>query len=211
MLERMRAVEDRSEELDRMMADPEIAVDYSRIQELAKEQAQLRDVVELSRELRAIESEANDLEMMLREESDPELAELAREELSELETRRENTEQALKLALIPKDPNDDKNVIVEIRAGTGGDEAGLFAADLYRMYNRYAQRRNWKTEVIDLNETGIGSVKEVVFEVKGRGAYSRLKHESGVHRVQRVPVTESSGQDSYVGGDRRSAARSRGS
>lgn len=194
MLERMRAVEDRSEELDRMMADPEIAVDYSRIQELAKEQAQLRDVVELSRELRAIESEANDLEMMLREESDPELTELAREELAELETRQENTEQALKFALIPKDPNDDKNVIVEIRAGTGGDEAGLFAADLYRMYNRYAQRRNWKTEVIDLNETGIGSVKEVVFEVKGRGAYSRLKHESGVHRVQRVPVTESSGR-----------------
>ena len=122
------------------------------------------------------------------------MAELAREELSELETRRESTEQALKLALVPKDPNDDKNVIVEIRAGTGGDEAGLFAADLYRMYSRYAQRRSWKTEVIDLNETGIGSVKEIVFEVKGRGAYSRLKHESGVHRVQRVPVTESSGR-----------------
>lgn len=194
MLERMRAVEDRSEELDRLMADPEIAVDYSRIQELAKEQAQLREVVELSRELRAIESEANDLQMLLREESDPELTELAREELSELETRRDDTEQALKFALIPKDPNDEKNVIVEIRAGTGGDEAGLFAADLYRMYNRYAQRRSWKTEVIDLNETGIGSVKEIVFEVKGRGAYSRLKHESGVHRVQRVPVTESSGR-----------------
>lgn len=194
MLERMRAVEDRSEELDRMMADPEIAVDYSRIQDLAKEQAQLREVVEMSRELRAIGSEANDLEMMLREESDPELTEMAREELAELETRRETTEQALKFALIPKDPNDDKNVIVEIRAGTGGDEAGLFAADLYRMYSRYAQRRSWKTEVIDLNETGIGSVKEIVFEVRGKGAYSRLKHESGVHRVQRVPVTESSGR-----------------
>ena len=194
MLERMRAVEDRSEELDRLMADPEIATDYSRIQELAKEQAQLREVVELSRGLRAIESEANDLEMMLRDESDPELAELAREELAELDMRMNNTEQALKVALIPKDPNDEKNVIVEIRAGTGGDEAGLFAADLYRMYNRYAQRRSWKTEVIDLNETGIGSVKEIVFEVKGRGAYSRLKHESGVHRVQRVPVTESSGR-----------------
>ena len=194
MLERMKAVEDRSEELDRMMADPEIAADYSRIQDLAKEQAQLRDVVVLSRELRAIESESDDLREMLRDESDPELTELAREELSELETRHENTEQALKLALIPKDPNDDKNVIVEIRAGTGGDEAGLFAADLYRMYSRYAQRRSWKTEVIDLNETGIGSVKEIVFEVKGKGAYSRLKHESGVHRVQRVPVTESSGR-----------------
>ena len=194
MLERMRAVEDRSEELDRLMADPEIAADYSRVQDLAKEQAQLREVVDLSRELRAILSEASDLEMMLREESDPELTELAREELAELATRREITEQALKLALVPKDPNDDKNVIVEIRAGTGGDEAGLFAGDLYRMYSRYAQRRSWKTEVIDLNETGIGSVKEIVFEVKGRGAYSRLKHESGVHRVQRVPVTESSGR-----------------
>ncbi len=194
MLERMKAVEERSEELDRMMADPEVASDYSRIQELAKEQSQLRQVVELSRELRAIQTEASDLQVMLREESDPEFAELAREELDELETRREKTEGALKLALIPKDPNDAKNVIVEIRAGTGGDEAGLFAADLYRMYNRYAQRRNWKTEVIDLNETGIGALKEIVFEVKGRGAYSRLKHESGVHRVQRVPVTESSGR-----------------
>ena len=194
MLERMRAVEGRSEDLDRMMADPEIAADYSRVQELAKEQAQLREVVELSREMRAIESESNDLQTMLRDESDPEMAELAREELAELETRWERAEQTLKLALVPKDPNDDKNVIVEIRAGTGGDEAGLFAADLYRMYNRYAQRRSWKTEVIDLNETGIGSVKEIVFEVKGRGAYSRLKHESGVHRVQRVPVTESSGR-----------------
>ena len=194
MLERMRAVEERSEELDRMMGDPEIAVDYSRVQELAKEQAQLREVVELSRELRAIDSESDDLQAMLREETDPEMAELAREELAELDIRRENAEQALKLALIPKDPNDDKNVIVEIRAGTGGDEAGLFAADLYRMYSRYAQRRSWKTDVIDLNETGIGSVKEIVFEVRGRGAYSRLKHESGVHRVQRVPVTESSGR-----------------
>ena len=209
MLERMRAVEDRSEELDRLMADPEIAADYSRVQDLAKEQAQLREVVELSRELRAIESESDDLRMMLREESDPELSELAREELAELETRWEDTEQALKLALVPKDPNDDKNVIVEIRAGTGGDEAGLFAGDLYRMYSRYAQRRNWKTEVIDLNETGIGSVKEIVFEVKGRGAYSRLKHESGVpqgtasagHRVER--------QDTHVGGDRGGAAGGR--
>ncbi len=194
MLERMQSVEDRYEELDRLMSDPEGAADYMRIQELAKEQAQLRDVVGLSRGLRSLESEISDVQGMLRQESDEDLAELAREELTELEARREETEQDLKLALIPKDPNDEKNVIVEIRAGTGGDEAGLFAADLYRMYNRYAQRQKWKTEVIDLNETGIGAVKEVVFEVKGRGAYSRLKHESGVHRVQRVPVTESSGR-----------------
>ena len=194
MLERMQKVEDRFEELDRLMADPEVAVDYTRIQELAIEQAQLRTVVGLSREMRSMDAEIGDLRSMLADETDVELTELARSELDELQVRREKTELDLKLALVPKDPNDDKNVIVEIRAGTGGDEAGLFAADLYRMYSRYAQRQNWKTEVIDLNETGIGAVKEIVFEVRGRGAYSRLKHESGVHRVQRVPVTESSGR-----------------
>ena len=194
MLERMKSVEERFDELNRLMADPEVAADYARIQEFAKEQAQLREVVGLSRELRDIDSEASDLQEMLREEADQELAEMAREELAELESRRESAEQGLKLALIPRDPNDEKNVIVEIRAGTGGDEAGLFAADLYRMYNRYAQRQNWKTEVIDLNETGIGAFKEIVFQVKGKAAYSRFKHESGVHRVQRVPVTESSGR-----------------
>ena len=194
MLERMRAVEDRFEELDRMMADPEVASDYTRVQDMAKEQANLRDVVGLTRELRAIDAEVGDLRAMLREGTDEDIAQLAREEMAELESRRERTELDLKLALVPKDPNDQKNVIVEIRAGTGGDEAGLFAADLYRMYSRYAQRHDWKTDVIDLNETGIGAVKEIVFEVRGRGAYSRLKHESGVHRVQRVPATESSGR-----------------
>jgi peptide chain release factor 1 len=192
MLERMRAVEDRFEELDRMMADPDVAADYTRVQEMAKEQANLRNVVSLARELREIDAEVGDVRAMLREESDDEIAQLAREEMAELESRRERTELELKLALVPKDPNDEKNVIVEIRAGTGGDEAGLFAADLYRMYSRYAQRQHWKTDVIDMNETGIGAVKAIVFKVKGKGAYSRLKHESGVHRVQRVPVTESS-------------------
>ena len=176
------------------MADPDIAVDYTRIERLAREQAQIRDVVELSRAARSLASEMDDLREMLREESDAELAELAREEIAELSARYEATERDLKLALVPKDPNDEKNVIVEIRAGTGGDEAGLFAADLYRMYTRYAQRQRWNADVVDINETGIGALKEVVFEVKGKGAYSRLKHESGVHRVQRVPVTESSGR-----------------
>lgn len=194
MLERMRKVEGRFEELDRMMADPDVASDYARVETLAKERAQLSEVVRLAREMRAIDSETAGLRTILNDESDEELAEMAREEMVALESRRESAESALKLALVPKDPNDDKNVIVEIRAGTGGDEAGLFAADLYRMYSRYAQRRSWKTEVIDLNETGIGSVKEIVFEVRGRGAYSRLKRESGVHRVQRVPATESSGR-----------------
>ena len=194
MLERMRIVEDRFEELDRLMADPEVVVDYTRVGKLARERAQLRGVVGLSRGLRSLESEIEDLRTMLHDEGDEEMAELAREELSQLEVQRVQTELDLKLALVPKDPNDDKNVIVEIRAGTGGDEAGLFAADLYRMYSRYAQRRKWNVDVIDLNETGIGAFKEIVFEVKGQGAYSRLKHESGVHRVQRVPVTESSGR-----------------
>ena len=194
MLERMRTIEERYDEIDRLISDPEVAVDYTRVERLAKEQAQLRQVVELSRELRSIDSEIESLRTLLRDESDDEIVELAREEISELEPRREKTELDLKLALVPKDPNDDKNVIVEVRAGTGGDEAGLFAADLYRMYTRYAQRQSWRTEVVDLNETGIGALKEVVFEVKGKGAYSRLKHESGVHRVQRVPVTESSGR-----------------
>ena len=194
MLERMKKVEDRFEELDRMMAQPEIAADYTRVEALARERAQLSEVVGVAREIRSIDAESAGLRAMLRDESDDELAEMAREELAALQSRRESAETALKLALVPKDPNDDKNVIVEIRAGTGGDEAGLFAADLFRMYARYAQRRAWKTDVIDLNETGIGSVKEIVFEVRGRGAYSRLKRESGVHRVQRVPVTESSGR-----------------
>ena len=176
------------------MSDPEVVVDYTQVEQLAREQAQLRAVVGLSRGLRSLESEIDGLRTMLRDESDEEMVELAREELSDLEAQRERTELDLKLALVPKDPNDDKNVIVEIRAGTGGDEAGLFAADLYRMYSRYAQRQSWGTEVIDLSETGIGAVKEIVFEVKGKGAYSRLKHESGVHRVQRVPATESSGR-----------------
>jgi peptide chain release factor 1 len=119
---------------------------------------------------------------------------MARDEMSQLEEQKELVESKLKMALLPRDPNDQKNVIMEIRAGTGGDEAGLFAADLFRMYSRYAQRRGWKTEVIDANETGLGAIKEIVFQVKGDGAYSQLKHESGAHRVQRVPVTESSGR-----------------
>ena len=194
MLERVKKVEERFDEIDRMMAQPEIAADYTRVEALARERAQLSAVVGVAREIRSIDAEADGLRAMLREESDGELAEMARDELADLAARRESAETALKRALVPKDPNDDKNVIVEIRAGTGGDEAGLFAADLYRMYARYAQRRAWKTEVIDLNETGIGAVKEIVFEVRGGGAYSRLKRESGVHRVQRVPATESSGR-----------------
>jgi peptide chain release factor 1 len=173
------------------MADPEVAVDYTRIQVLSKEQASIKKLVELARQYRQLNGDIADVKTMIREESDEDMTALAREELGELEERLEKVEASLRIELIPKDPNDGKNVIMEIRAGTGGDEAGLFAADMFRMYTRYAQRNGWKTDVIDANQTGLGAIKEIVFEVKGKEAYSRLKYESGVHRVQRIPVTES--------------------
>ena len=194
MQERLEAIEDRYDELDGLMADPEVAADYTHIQKLAKEQATIRTIVELSREFRDVQTQLDDVRALLREESDGDMIALAREEEAELLANIERIESDLRIELIPKDPNDEKNVILEIRAGTGGDEAGLFASDLYRMYTRYAQRNGWQTEVIDVNQTGLGAIKEIVFELRGNGAYSRLKHESGGHRVQRVPVTESSGR-----------------
>lgn len=194
MQDRLTEIEGRYDEIDRLLADPEVVTDYQRVQSLAKEQATLRNLVTLTREHRKLLSDIDETRTMMHEESDAELAELAKEELEELEARSQQVEADLRVELTPKDPNDEKDVIVEIRAGAGGDEAGLFASDLYRMYTRYAQRQNWKVEVIDANETGLGSLKEIVFQLKGKGAYSRLKNESGVHRVQRVPVTESSGR-----------------
>ena len=194
MLDRLESVERRYAELDTLMADPQVSADYTRIQALAKEQASIRTLVDLSRQYRAVLRQIEDAQSLMREETDADMAALAREEEQELQADKERVEAELRLALIPKDPNDEKNVILEIRAGAGGDEAGLFASDLYRMYTRYAQRNGWHTEVIDVNQTGLGAIKEIVFELRGRGAYSRLKHESGGHRVQRVPVTESSGR-----------------
>ena len=194
MLDRLASLERRFGEIEGLLADPEISADYSRIQDLLKEQASMRTLVGLSREYRSISGQIEDARAMLRAESDHEMTSLAKEELSQLEPRLEQLEKELRLALIPRDPNDEKNVIMEIRAGTGGDEAGLFAADLYRIYTRYAQRKRWGVEVIDANESGLGAIKEIVFQVKGKNAYSRLKHESGVHRVQRIPLTESSGR-----------------
>ena len=194
MLDRLASLERRFDQIEGLLADPEISADYSRIQDLLKEQALMRNLVALSREYRSILGQIEDARAMLRAESDHEMTSLAREELSQLEPRLEQLEKELRLALIPRDPNDEKNVIMEIRAGTGGDEAGLFAADLYRIYTRYAQRKRWGVEVVDANESGRGAIKEIVFQVKGKNAYSRLKHESGVHRVQRIPVTESSGR-----------------
>tara|TARA_B100001765_G_scaffold188640_1_gene134533 strand:- start:1229 stop:2179 length:951 start_codon:yes stop_codon:yes gene_type:complete len=154
----------------------------------------MREVVELAREYREVIKEISDLRDMLRSESDPDILSLAKDEHATLEGKKEEAEERLRMALVPKDPNDDKNVIIEIRAGTGGEEAGLFASNLYRMYSRLAQRLNWNLEIIDSNSTGIGGLKEITFQVRGDQAYSKLKHESGVHRVQRVPTTESSGR-----------------
>ena len=150
--------------------------------------------MELAREYREVIKEISDLRDMLRSESDPDILSLAKDEHATLEGKKEEAEERLRMALVPKDPNDDKNVIIEIRAGTGGEEAGLFASNLYRMYSRLAQRLNWNLEIINSNSTGIGGLKEIIFQVRGDQAYSKLKHESGVHRVQRVPTTESSGR-----------------
>ena len=194
MLNKLVTIEDKYAEIERLLADPDVSTDYGRVQKLAKELAQLKDVVSLSRQYRAASGAAEELRVISRDESDRELAIMAREELVELEQQKEKLESQLRVALLPRDPNDEKNVIVEIRAGTGGEEAGLFAADIYRMYARYAQRNGWKLDVINSNETGLGSMKEIIFQISGKGAYSRLKHESGVHRVQRIPVTESGGR-----------------
>ena len=194
MIDKLITIEKRYAEIDQLLSDPEVSAEYSRVEILAKEQASIKKLVSFSREYRKVVQELEDVRAMVRDEPDPELATLAREELAGLEARKEAVEEQIKLALLPRDPNDQKSVIIEIRAGTGGEEAGLFAADLYRMYSRYAQRMAWALDVVDANETGLGSIKEIVFQVKGDGAYSRLKHESGTHRVQRVPVTESSGR-----------------
>ena len=194
MIDRIASFEERYEELNQLLADPEVVADYTQVQRYAKEQSTIREVVELSREYRRLSEGIEAAREMAHGETDPEIVNMAREEQQSLQAALEITEENLKIALVPKDPNDDKNVIIEIRAGTGGDEAGLFASVLYRMYSRLAQRLNWKMDLIDLNSTGIGGIKEVTFQVNGDMAYSQLKHESGVHRVQRVPTTESSGR-----------------
>jgi peptide chain release factor 1 len=193
MWERLQRIEDRYEELARQMADPAVASDHERVTALAREHRELEDLVALYRAYRAAQQELEEARSLL-EEDDPEMRELAGAEVARLEEHLNDLGQRLRLLLLPKDPRDERNVIMEIRAGAGGDEAGLFAADLYRMYTRYAERRGWKTELLSGHSTGIGGFKEVIFQVKGRGAFSRLKFESGVHRVQRVPVTESAGR-----------------
>ncbi len=192
MLDRLTGIEGRYEELGRGLL--EVGADYQRAAEINKERLELEPVVAKSREYRQALKSLEQARAILESESDAELRALAEADVAELNPRIEMLEKEIKGLLVPKDPRDEKNVIVEIRAGAGGDEAALFAADLFRMYTRFAERQGWKSEILSENAIGIGGYKEVIFEIKGRGAYSKLKYESGVHRVQRVPATEASGR-----------------
>jgi len=195
MLEKLAQIEKRHEELTTKLADPEVLSDRSTYTETTKALSEISTAVELYRQFKEVEHQLGDTREMLEGLSkDDELYELAQAELDELEQRREGLEQDLRVELTPKDPNDSRNVVLEIRAGTGGDEATLFAAELFRMYSRYAEAQRWRVEVIDLSESDVGGIKEVSAIIEGKGAYSRLKYEAGVHRVQRVPETETSGR-----------------
>ncbi len=194
MLERLDSIEKHYEELNELMAQPEVSLDFERLQNLAKERATLEEVVTKYRQYKTTMKSLEETQAMLSQGLDEGMATLAKEEIENLQGKRERLLQEIKAALLPKDPADKKDVIVEIRAGAGGDEAALFASSLFRMYSRYAATKGWKVDILNSNETGIGGFKEVIFEIKGKGVYSRLKYESGVHRVQRVPVTESSGR-----------------
>ena len=195
MFKKLDFILEKYEELSMTVSDPEVIANQSLWQTKIKELGEMEPVVTKYKEYKKVQEDLAATEEMLNElGSDDEMRDMAKEELAELKEKSEKLTEELKIALLPKDPNDDKNVILEVRAGTGGEEAALFGADLLRMYTRYAERRGWKTEVMDMNDTGIGGIKEAVVMIKGKGAYSRLKYESGVHRVQRVPETESSGR-----------------
>ena len=194
LTEKLQLIAARYDELDRLMADPAVIADYTRLNELAQERSDLEELVETFRRFEQVEQQIADNRGLAADDSDAEMQELAQLELVGLEEEYTSLEAKLKTLLVPKDPNDDKNVIVEVRAGTGGEEAALFAGELFRLYARWAEVHNYKIELLSASESDMGGYKEVIFAVKGRGAYSRLKYESGVHRVQRVPVTESQGR-----------------
>lgn len=193
MFEKLRAIESKYEELTKLLMDPEVLSKPSELQKYSKEQAELQPIVEKIREYTKLLFDIEGTEELLKE-GDGDLRELALSELDELKGKKPKIEEELKIMLLPEDPRDKKNVILEIRAGTGGEEAALFASKLFRMYLKYAEQKRWKVEMIELNSTGLGGIKEVIASIQGKNAYSRLKYESGVHRVQRVPVTESSGR-----------------
>jgi peptide chain release factor 1 len=193
-VEKLKEIEETYREIEERLSDPQTLADRKKYAELARAHAELTEIVECLREYRKAKREVEEARELLRGEADLEMQEFLRESLEEAERRGEELEQRLKVLLLPRDPRDEKDVIMEIRAGAGGEEAGLFAGDLYRMYQRYADRQGWKTEPLSSSPSELGGFKEVIFSVRGRGAYSRLKYESGVHRVQRVPVTESGGR-----------------
>ncbi len=194
MFDKLDAIEEKYEELSRQLGEPELLADQSKYARAAKQHRELEEITAKYREYKSLVRGLRETEEMLASEDDAEMLELARTELVSLGERRDRVEGELKTLLIPKDPNDEKNVILEIRAGTGGDEATLFAAEIMRMYTRYAERQRWRVQVLDASESGIGGVKEVILLIEGDRVYSKLKHESGVHRVQRVPQTEASGR-----------------
>ncbi len=194
MLDKLKALADRYDKLSELLCDPDVANDPSKLRELSKEQSDLQETYEAYKEYEQVLQQHQDAKQMLGEKLDDEMREMVKMELEELQDRREELEERLHVLLLPKDPNDDKNVIVEIRGAAGGDEAALFAGDLYRMYTRFADVQGWKVEVMESNVNDLGGFKEIVFMIRGKGAYSKLKFESGAHRVQRVPETESGGR-----------------
>ena len=194
MLGQLERIEKRYQELNRRIAMPEVASDLKQLLTLAQERASLESLVTKYRQYKATSKSLEETRAMLSGGLDEDMVTLVKQEIEGLESQLDHLLQELKLALLPKDANDERDIIMEIRAGAGGNEAGLFAADLFRMYSRYAQSKGWEIDIININESGIGSLKEIIFEVKGKGVFSRLKYERGVHRVQRVPVTESSGR-----------------
>ena len=194
MNERLASLLKRYEELAARIQDPDLVKDQNKYRDIMKEYSHLSDIAAIQNEIEMVSKQIDGAKAIVQDEKDPEMKELAREELKELETRQDDAEEKLKLLLIPKDPLDEKNIIMEIRAGTGGEEAALFAADLYRMYSRFAETRGWKFEIMNSNETELGGLKEIVFSISGSNVYENMRYESGVHRVQRVPATEASGR-----------------
>ncbi|WIL39012.1 peptide chain release factor 1 [Kurthia sp. YJT4] len=194
MFDRLQVVEDRYERLNELLSDPDVVSDNKKLAQYSKEQSDIQETVEVYREYKSIKEQIADAKEMLDEKLDPDMKEMVKEELKELEVQVPGLEERLKVLLIPKDPNDSKNVIMEIRGAAGGDEAALFANSLFRMYSKYAETQGWKIEVMNANPTELGGYKEIVFMINGQGAYSKFKYESGAHRVQRVPETESQGR-----------------
>ncbi|TWI59773.1 peptide chain release factor 1 [Halalkalibacter nanhaiisediminis] len=194
MLDRLQSVEDRYDRLNELLSDPDVINDTKKLREYSKEQSDIQETVQVYREYKEVNQQHKDARAMLEEKLDDDMHAMVKEELEELADRKEELEARLKILLLPKNPNDDKNVIVEIRGAAGGDEAQLFAGDLYKMYSRFAEAQGWRTEVIEATSTELGGYKEIIFMVNGAGAYSKLKYENGAHRVQRVPQTESGGR-----------------